>query len=157
MIKCYGEKLGYGSKNSRPELKRYTRLLFVSAYFKILFDFILKTNPTEVRKNPKILDPIFKNFEANDELLKFTDEAMQNYFINAEFYYSDFNDEEGKNVTWHNFFEYQNPAPSTIGRRIGRLARRPKRYWDRRVNDNTINEMYYISISINMSVYVYMY
>ena len=76
----------------------------MSAYFKILFDFILKTNPTEVRKNPKILDPIFKNFEANEELLKFTDEAMQNYFINAEFYYSDLNDEEGKNVTWHNFF-----------------------------------------------------
>ena len=104
LIKCYGEKLEYGLKNSRPELKRYTRLLFVSAYFKILFDFILKTTPTEVRKNPKILDPIFKNFEANEELLKFTDEAMQNYFINAEFYYGDLNDEEGKNVTWHNFF-----------------------------------------------------
>ena len=45
LIKCYGEKLGYGDKNSKSELKRYARLLFVSTYFKILFDFIMKKTP----------------------------------------------------------------------------------------------------------------
>ncbi|MEK0338155.1 MAG: AIPR family protein, partial [Nitrosopumilus sp.] len=42
LVKCYGERLGYGDLEAKPEQKRYARLLFVTAYFKILFDYILK-------------------------------------------------------------------------------------------------------------------
>ena len=110
LVKCYGEKLEYGDKNSTQELKRYARLLFVSAYFKILFESILKKEASEVRKDPKLLDPIFKNFAVNEELLKLTDEALQFYFINAGIDYEDLNDQPGKNVTWHNFFSNANYA-----------------------------------------------
>ena len=104
LIKCYGEKLEYGSKQPAQDLKRYARLLFVSAYFKILFELILKKEASEVRKDPKLLDPIFKNFAVNEELLKLTDDALEFYFINAGMDFQDLNNQEGKVVTWHNFF-----------------------------------------------------
>ena len=104
LIKCYGEKLEYGSKQPAQDLKRYARLLFVSAYFKILFELILKKEASEVRKDPKLLDPIFKNFAVNEELLKLTDAALEFYFINAGMDFQDLNNQEGKVVTWHNFF-----------------------------------------------------
>jgi len=104
LVKCYGEKLEYGSKQPAQDLKRYARLLFVSAYFKILFELILKKEASEVRKDPKLLDPIFKNFAVNEELLKLTDAALEFYFINAGMDFQDLNSQEGKVVTWHNFF-----------------------------------------------------
>ena len=104
LVKCYGEKLEYGSKQPAQDLKRYARLLFVSAYFKILFELILKKEASEVRKDPKLLDPIFKNFAVNEELLKLTDAALEFYFINAGMDFQDLNNQEGKVVTWHNFF-----------------------------------------------------
>ena len=110
LVKCYGEKLEYGDKNSAQELKRYARLLFVSVYFKILFESILKKDASEVRKDPKLLDPIFKNFAANEELLKLTDEALGYYFINAGIAFDDLNAQIGTVVTWHNFFSNEKYA-----------------------------------------------
>lgn len=98
LIKVFGEKLGYGI-DEEPEQKRYARLVFVTTYFKILFDYILNTNTTEVLQNPEMLDPIFKNYENNERLLEFTDQAVQYYFDrSSEYYY------ENNIVTWHNFF-----------------------------------------------------
>lgn len=101
LIKCYGEKLGYGIDET-PEQKRYARLLFVTAYFKILFDYILKKSPDDVKTNPEILEPIFLNFDNNKKLLELTDKAMDYYFHRAREYY-DTNEEI---VTWHNFFSH---------------------------------------------------
>ena len=98
LIKTFGEKLGYGI-DEEPEQKRYARLLFVTAYFKILFDYILNKTTNEVLQNPEMLDRIFKNFENNEKLLEFTDQAVKYYFDrSSEYYYQ-------KNIiTWHNFF-----------------------------------------------------
>ena len=103
LVRSYGEKLGYGSNDAQPALKRYSRLLFVCTYFFILFE-TMKIKLDDLLKNPKILDKYFKNNVVNEELLKFTDEAMENYFINAQTYYDEINKSDDKNVTWHSFF-----------------------------------------------------
>ena len=103
LVRSYGEKLEYGSKDAQPPLKRYSRLLFVCAYFFILFE-TMKIKLNDLQKNPEILDKYFKNHEVNVELLKFTDEAMENYFFNAQTYYDDLNKSDDKNITWHTFF-----------------------------------------------------
>lgn len=100
LIKCYSEKLEFGNPESKPEQKRYARLLFVTAYFKILFDYILKKTIDEIKHNPEPLEKIFKNFEVNQKLLDLTNIAMDHYFIRAQEYYEDHEDI----VTWHNFF-----------------------------------------------------
>jgi len=100
LVKCYGERLGYGDQEAKPEQKRYARLLFVTAYFKILFDYILKKDKDEIKQNPELMESIFKNFENNEKLLKLTDEAMDFYFHCARSYF----DEHEEIVTWHNFF-----------------------------------------------------
>ena len=100
LVKCYGERLGYGDLEAKPEQKRYARLLFVTAYFKILFDYILKKDKDEVKQNPELMESIFKNFENNEKLLKLTDEAMDFYFHCARSYF----DEHEEIITWHNFF-----------------------------------------------------
>ena len=100
LVKCYGERLGYGDLEAKPEQKRYARLLFVTAYFKILFDYILKKDKDEVKQNPELMESIFKNFENNEKLLKLTDEAMDFYFHCARSFFEDREDI----VTWHNFF-----------------------------------------------------
>ena len=100
LVKCYGERLGFGDLEAKPEQKRYARLLFVTAYFKILFDYILKKDKDEVKQNPELMESIFKNFENNEKLLKLTDEAMDFYFHCARSYF----DEHEEIVTWHNFF-----------------------------------------------------
>ena len=41
----------------------------------------MKIKLDDLLKNPKILDKYFKNNVVNEELLKFTDEAIENYFI----------------------------------------------------------------------------
>lgn len=100
LVKCYGERLGYGDLEAKPEQKRYARLLFVTAYFKILFDYILKKDKDEVKQNPELMESIFKNFENNEKLLKLTDEAMDFYFHCARSFFED----HEEIITWHNFF-----------------------------------------------------
>ncbi len=99
LIKCYSEKLGFGDPEAKPEQKRYARLLFVTAYFKILFDYILKKDHEEIRQNPEPLEKIFKNFELNKRLLELTNEAMNYYLTRSNEYY-----DEHEIITWHNFF-----------------------------------------------------
>jgi len=101
LIKCYGERLGYGVEK-KPEQKRYARLVFVTAYFKILFDYILQKTPDVIKSNPSLLDPIFTNFENNNKLLKLTDDVVAYSFHRSSEYF----DEHDDVVTWHNFFSH---------------------------------------------------
>ena len=100
LVKCYGETLGYGDSEAKPEQKRYARLLFVTAYFKILSEDILKKDLNKLKQNPELMEPIFKNFEINEKLLKLTNEAMEYYFTRSREYY----EEHEEIITWHNFF-----------------------------------------------------
>ena len=100
LVKCYGERLGYGDLQAKPEQKRYARLLFVTAYFKILFEYILKKDKDEVKQNPELMESVFMNFENNEKLLKLTDEAMDFYFHCARSFFED----HEEIITWHNFF-----------------------------------------------------
>lgn len=100
LVKSYGEKeYGYGDGDAEPEQRRYARLLFVTAYFKILMDYILKKEIDEIKQDPSLLEPYFKDFETNKRLLKFTDEVLKYYFSRARTYL-----EQNKVPTWHNFF-----------------------------------------------------
>jgi len=100
LVKSYGEHLGYGDSESAPEQKRYARLLFVTAYFKILFEYIMKKDEDDIKKDSELLERYFKNFDVNKKLLELTDEAMTYYFHRARRYY----DDHEEIVTWHNFF-----------------------------------------------------
>lgn len=100
LVKSYGEKeFGYGRVDVEPEQRRYARLLFVTAYFKILMDYILKKEMDDIKKDPQLLEPYFKDFETNKRLLKFTDGVLKYYFSRARTYL-----EQNKVPTWHNFF-----------------------------------------------------
>ncbi len=100
LVKSYGEKeFGYGNPNVEPEQRRYARLLFVTAYFKILMDYIMKKESDEIKAEPSLLEPYFKNFDTNKRLMKFTDEVLKYYFSRARTYL-----EQNKVPTWHNFF-----------------------------------------------------
>jgi hypothetical protein len=100
LVKCYGEILGFGDPEAKPEQKRYARLLFVTAYFKILLDYILKKDSEEIRQNPEPLEKVFKNFELNKKLLEITNDAMTYYLIRANEYY----EQHEEVLSWHNFF-----------------------------------------------------
>jgi len=100
LVKSYGESLGYGDPKEEPEQKRYARLLFVTAYFKILFEYILKKDMDEIKQNPELMEPIFKDYGNNKRLLNLTDEAVEFYFHKARTYF----DDHDEIVTWHNFF-----------------------------------------------------
>jgi len=102
LVKMYGEKLGFGDSEAKPEQKRYARLFFVAAYFKILFEYLLKTDTNEIKKNPEPLEKIFKNFDLNKKILDLTNEAMDFYFHCSRKFYDDREDI----VTWHNFFSH---------------------------------------------------
>lgn len=100
LVKSYGEKeFGYGRVDVEPEQRRYARLLFVTAYFKILMDYIIKKEIDDIKKDPQLLDPYFKDFETNKRLLKFTNDVLKYYFSRARTYL-----EQNKVPTWHNFF-----------------------------------------------------
>jgi len=100
LVKCYGEKeFGYGDSKTEPEQRRYARLLFVTAYFNILMNYILKKDPDEIKKEPVLLEPFFKDFEVNKKLLKFTDYILKYYFSRSRTYM-----EQNNVPTWHNFF-----------------------------------------------------
>jgi len=100
LVKSYcKEKFHYGEQDAdRPEMK-YARLLFVTAYFRILSQFILKKNFEQIMKDPDIMEYYFTNFKSNSELLEFTNEVLDHYFATARGYYK-----KHKVTTWHNFF-----------------------------------------------------
>ena len=102
LVKCYCvNKFKYGKQDpDLPELK-YARLLFVTAYFRILSQFIIQKDFDKIKKEPKILEPYFKNFEANSRLLAFTHEMIKHYVAAARLFIEDHKE---KITTLHNFF-----------------------------------------------------
>ena len=97
LVKSYSEKeFGYGKRDVEPNEKKYARLLFVTAYFRILKDYILRETD-DIKKDPKILDPIFKDFDTNKRLLKLTDEILNHFFVVVE-------DSHKDKMTLHTFF-----------------------------------------------------
>ena len=102
LIKCYGkEKFGFGEKDPDRPYRQYARLLFVTAYFKILVEYVMNKKFEDILDDPQLLEPYFKNFEANTKLLEFTNMILENYFANALKYYAD-----NKISTWHNFYSH---------------------------------------------------
>ena len=100
LVRCYGELLGFGDPEAKPEQKRYARLLFVTAYFKILFDYILKKNNEDIRQNPEPMEKVFKNFELNKKLLDITNDTMTYFLTRCDEYYA----QHEEVLSWHNFF-----------------------------------------------------
>ena len=83
------------------EEKKYARLLYVTAYFQALMNYIIAKN-VDLKKDPKVLDQYFENFEANKKLLNFIDEILDQFFDQTEQIRKD---EDGKDkMTLHNFF-----------------------------------------------------
>ncbi len=102
LVKTYCEKkFHYGSKKANMDEKKYARLLFVTTYFQALTDYVLNKK-IELKKEPKILDPYFENFEVNEKLLKLSDEILNQFFDQTVHIRQD---EEGRDImTLHNFF-----------------------------------------------------
>ncbi len=101
LVKAYGEKqFEHGKRGSEEttQEKKYARLLFVTAYFRILRDFILDDKP-ELKNKPSLLDPYFKDVETNKRLLEFTDKILQHYFVQAEVIHKE-------KMTLHTFFAH---------------------------------------------------
>jgi len=87
LVKCYSEVLGYGDVESDPEFKRYARLLFVAAYFRILYKKILNVDENDIKKDRLILDKYFHNPVANKELMNFVNVCLvDHYFPTAQGY-----------------------------------------------------------------------
>ena len=84
-----------------PELK-YSRLLFVTAYFLILSKYVMKKDIVKIKEDPSILEKYFKNFDANSKLLEFTHKIIKNYVGNARDWIQEKPSEE--RPTLHNFF-----------------------------------------------------
>lgn len=101
LVKSYCEKeFHYGSKKANMDEKKYARLLFVTAYFQALTDHII--GGVDVKKQPKVLDPYFEDFETNKKLLKLTDEILEQFFDRTLHIRQD---EDGRDImTLHNFF-----------------------------------------------------
>ena len=102
LVKSYCEKeFHYGSKKANMDEKKYARLLFVTAYFQALTDHII-VGGVDVKKQPKVLDPYFEDFETNKKLLKLTDEILEQFFDRTLHIRQD---EDGRDImTLHNFF-----------------------------------------------------
>ncbi len=102
LVKSYCEKeFHYGSKKANMGEKKYARLLYVTTYFMALKDHIVGGNP-DFKKDPKILDPYFEDFEMNEKLLKFSDEILDQFFDQTLHIRQD---EDGRDkMTLHNFF-----------------------------------------------------
>lgn len=99
LIESYGLQLGYGDRKAEKELKRYSKLVFVAIYFKILFDFILNKDTDSVRSNPEIMEKIFLKFEVNKKLLDICG-STTNFFLDiAKMWLTDHPD-----ITPNNFF-----------------------------------------------------
>jgi len=102
LVKSYCEKeFHYGNKKANMDEKKYARLLFVTAYFQALTDHII-VGGVDVKKQPKVLDPYFEDFETNKKLLKLTDEILEQFFDRTLHIRQD---EDGRDImTLHNFF-----------------------------------------------------
>ena len=97
LVKTYAEKaFNYGSRNSEIQEKKYARLLFITAYFRIMQEFLLD-DAIDWKMQPQVLDPYFKDFETNKKILEFTNKMLDHYFVQAESIH------KGK-MTLHTFF-----------------------------------------------------
>lgn len=102
LVKSYCEKaFHYGTKKANMDEKKYARLLYVTTYFIALLDHILEKN-IDLRKDSKILDTYFEDFENNEKLLQLTDKILDEFFGLT---LSIRQDEDGRDkMTLHNFF-----------------------------------------------------
>ncbi|MBI1662403.1 MAG: AIPR family protein [Nitrosopumilus sp.] len=102
LIKSYCEKeFNYGSQKANMPEKKYARLLYVTAYFQALIDHIIGKK-INLKKEPKILDTYFENFDANEKLLELIDEVLDQFFDQTLHIRQDL---EGRDImTLHNFF-----------------------------------------------------
>lgn len=102
LVKSYCEKkFNYGSKKSNMPEKKYARLLFVTTYFQALTDHIIGKK-INLKKEPKLLDSYFENFDANEKLLELIDEVLDQFFDQTLQIRQDV---EGRDImTLHNFF-----------------------------------------------------
>ncbi len=102
LVKSFAEKeFNYGNQKANMDEKKYARLLFVTAYFIALQDYVMTTK-TNIRENPKSLDPYFNNYDANKKLLILTDEILNQFFDLTNHIRQD---EDGRDkMTLHNFF-----------------------------------------------------
>ncbi len=76
-------------------------MLFVTTYFQALIDHVL-TKKIELKKETKILDMYFENFEVNEKLLELTDEILDQFFDQTVHIRQD--DDDRDIITLHNFF-----------------------------------------------------
>ena len=81
--------------------KKYARLLFVTAYFQALLDYVLPKN-VDLKTEPKVMDRYFEDYETNKKLLDFTDEILDQFFDRTLFIRQD--DDGRDKMTLHNFF-----------------------------------------------------
>ncbi len=102
LIKSYCEKkFNYGSKKANMDEKKYARLLFVTTYFQALTEHIIDEK-VNLKKEPKLLDSYFENFDANEKLLELIDEILDQFFDQTLQIRQDV---EGRDImTLHNFF-----------------------------------------------------
>ncbi|HET8793393.1 MAG TPA: AIPR family protein [Nitrososphaeraceae archaeon] len=105
LVKMYCEKkFGYGKTTVDFQEKKYARLLFVTAYFKLLSNYIVKKE-SDFRKKPEELDIYFKKFDANSKLLEITNTILEKFFLAIDELRRD---DDGKEIiTFHNFFANQ--------------------------------------------------
>ena len=102
LVKCYCEKeFNYGTKNANMDEKKYARLLFVTTYFLTLTEYIMDKKE-DIKKNSKILDQYFENFDSNQKLLKLVDEILEQFFDQTLHIRQD--DDGRDKITLHNFF-----------------------------------------------------
>ena len=102
LIKSFCEKkFNYGSKKANMDEKKYARLLFVTTYFHALTEHII-SKKVDLKKDPKILDPYFENFETNEKLMELIDEILDQFFDQTLHIRQDI---DGRDImTLHNFF-----------------------------------------------------
>ena len=102
LVKSYCEKeFHYGSQKSNMDEKKYARLLFVTAYFQTLLEYVMPKD-VDLKTEPKVLDKYFEDFETNEKLLKLTDEILEQFFDQTLHLRQD---EDGRDImTLHNFF-----------------------------------------------------
>jgi len=103
LVKQYSKNaFNYGETGVSPAEKKYARLLFVTAYFKILKSYIIGDGNLDLRKDPTRLDRYFKDVDTNKKLLEITDKILNGFFDSVEYMHRDENGNE--KMTLHNFF-----------------------------------------------------
>ena len=102
LIKSYCEKkFKYGSQKANMPEKKYARLLYVTTYFQALIDHVIDKK-IDLKKEPKILDTYFENFDVNEKLLELINEVLNQFFDQTSHIRQD---DDGRDImTLHNFF-----------------------------------------------------